>query len=115
MKTKESIIHHEKDEENIIYQKPEIININDDIDKNKNEINNNFNSENNEISKENEIITEEHKNKNINDNLEYQKFYNKNFETTYYGFFKYDPDGNERQYNINGFGIELKKNIIQKH
>ena len=50
------------------------------------------------------------KNKNINDNLEYQKFYDKNFENTYYGFFKYDPDGNERQYDINGFGIKLNKN-----
>ncbi len=47
----------EKDEENIVNKKPEIININDDNDKSKTEINN-LNPQNNEVLKENEIKAE---------------------------------------------------------
>ena len=53
----------EKTEENIIYQKPEINNINDDIDNNKDEKINNLNSEKNDISKKDETTIEENKNK----------------------------------------------------
>ena len=59
-------------------------------------------------------ITEEEeqliKSKNIDtNNLEYRKIYDKNFENTYYGFFRYDPEGNETRYEINGFGIKINK------
>ena len=59
-------------------------------------------------------ITEEEeqliKSKNVDtNNLEYRKIYDKNFENTYYGFFRYDPEGNETRYEINGFGIKINK------
>jgi len=60
-------------------------------------------------------ITEEEnkliKNKNsiIKNNLEYKKIVDKNFESTYYGYFEYFPN-EEREYKINGFGIQVKKN-----
>ena len=59
-------------------------------------------------------ITEEEekliKSKNVNlNNMAYQKITDRNFENTYYGFFKYDPNGNETMYEINGFGIKLNK------
>ena len=47
----------EKEKENIIYKKPEIININEDNDKNKTE-NNNLNSQYNEVFNENETKAE---------------------------------------------------------
>ena len=45
----------------------------------------------------------------MNNNLEYKKLYDKNFENTYYGYFLYNPDGNETIYEINGFGIKMNK------
>ena len=59
-------------------------------------------------------ITEEEekliRRKNMNNNLEYKKIIDKRFEDTYYGYFEYDPDGNEYIYKINGFGIKINKN-----
>ena len=58
-------------------------------------------------------ITEEEEklihSKNINNNLEYKKLVDKNFENTYYGYFKYDPNSSESKYKINGFGIRINK------
>ena len=59
-------------------------------------------------------ITEEEekliKAKNKDTNLEYKKIRDSNFENTYYGFFRYDPQGNETIHEINGFGIKINKN-----
>ena len=60
-----------------------------------------------QITEEEEKLIKE-KNVEIN-NLEYRKIYDKNFENTYYGYFKYDPEGNETRYEINGFGIKINK------
>ena len=60
-----------------------------------------------------QITEEEEKliiSKNVNlNNLEYKKIIDHNFENTYYGYFKYDANGNETMYEINGFGIKLNK------
>ena len=49
------------------------------------------------------------KSKNKGSALQYKKLTEKNFENTYYGYFRQDPKGNETVYEINGFGIELNK------
>jgi len=60
-------------------------------------------------------ITEEEKkliktkNSIVKNNLEYKKIIDKNFERTYYGYFEYFPN-NEKEYEINGFGIEVGHN-----
>jgi len=62
-----------------------------------------------------QIIEEEEKliktkNSIIKNNLEYKKIVDKNFERTYYGYFEYFPN-NEKEYEINGFGIEVSHNF----
>ena len=50
------------------------------------------------------------KDKNVdNDGLEYRTVVDENFQNTFYGYFKYNPDGNETIYEINGFGIKMNK------
>ena len=66
-------------------------------------LNNNFINFDMSISEDEEKLI---KSKNINNNnLTYRKIIDNNFEETLYGYFKYDPDGNEKKYEINGFGI----------
>ena len=72
-----------------------------------------FKQKNNFINFDLQITEDEEKlikskNKDIN-GLEYKKVVDKNFENTYYGYFKYNPDGNETMYEINGFGIKINK------
>ena len=50
------------------------------------------------------------KNKNIGNEFTYRTIVDKNFQSTYHGYFRYDPDGNETKYEINGFGIKVNKN-----
>ncbi len=72
-----------------------------------------FKLNNNFINFELQITEEEEKlikRKNMNNNLEYKRIINKNFECIYYGYFTYNPDGNEKMYEINGFGIQIYKN-----
>ena len=58
-------------------------------------------------------ITEEEeqliKDKNIDKSLQYRKLINKNYQDTYYGYFRYNPKGTETLYEINGFGIKINK------
>ena len=70
-------------------------------------LNQNFINFDYKITEDEENLIKE-KNTNIGD-LEYRKVYDKNFENTYYGYFRYDPDGNETRYEINGFGIKINK------
>ena len=59
-------------------------------------------------------ITEEEENlikaKNKGTNLEYKQIVDSNFQNTYYGYFRYNPDGNETMNEINGFGIKINRN-----
>ena len=71
---------------------------------NKNFINFDF-----QITEEEEKLIKE-KNKVINNGLKYRKVMNKNFESTYYGYFRFAPDRTETTFEINGFGIRLTKN-----
>ena len=48
--------------------------------------------------------------KNINSDLQFKKFVDKNYDNTYYGYVKYDPDGGESKYKVEGFGIKIDKN-----
>jgi hypothetical protein len=50
------------------------------------------------------------KNKNNGNDLIYKKLIDKNFDDTFYGYFRYDPNVEESHYKINGFGIRLNKN-----
>ena len=67
---------------------------------NKNFINFDF-----QITKEEEKLIHD---KNINSILQYKKFVDKNFDNAYYGYVKYDPDG-ESKYKIDGFGIKVDR------
>ena len=71
---------------------------------NKNFINFDF-----QISEEEEKLIKK-KNLRISNNLEYKILKNKNYGNTFYGYFKYDPEGSETKYIINGFGIEVSQN-----
>ena len=71
-------------------------------------LNNNFINFDMKISEEEEKLIKS-KNIKIND-LTYQKIKNTNFEDTYYGYFKYNPEDGEEKYEINGFGIIVNKN-----
>ena len=68
--------------------------------------NNNFINFDLQITEDEEKLI---KAKNSNTNLQYRKIIEKNFENTYYGFFKYDPEESESKYEINGFGIKMDK------
>jgi hypothetical protein len=67
-------------------------------------LNNNFINFDMKISEDEEKLIKS-KNINNNNNLTYRKIIDNNFEETLYGYFKYNPDGNEKKYEINGFGI----------
>ena len=70
-------------------------------------LNNNFINFDFQITEDEEKLI---KRKNMNNNLEYKKIIDKRFESTYYGYFTYNPDGNETSYEINDFGIKIDKN-----
>jgi hypothetical protein len=130
----------EKDEENIVNKKPEIININDDNDKSKTEINN-LNPQNNEVLKENEIKAERNRKaiekiisileeinintqKNILRNgFEIWKIYNNKIDEDY-KIAKIESDGlvdseenkkeSEKVLNINNVNDKIEHIIIEK-
>ena len=69
-------------------------------------LNNNFINFDLQITEEEEKLI---KRKNMNNNVEYKRIIDKNFECIYYGYFTYNH-GNERTFEINGFGIKIDKN-----
>ena len=72
-------------------------------------LNSNFINFDFQITEEEEKLIKS-KNSIIKNNLEYKRVEDKNFEGTYYGYFEYFPN-EEREYEINGFGIKVSKNF----
>ena len=62
-----------------------------------------------QISEEEEKLIK-NKNKAICKDLEYKKIEDSNFGNIFYGFFEYDPEGCEKKFRINGFGIKVNNN-----
>ena len=63
-----------------------------------------------QITEEEEQLIKDKNKNNTDNNLEYGKVVDSNFENTYYGYFKYYANGNETTHEINGFGIKINKN-----
>ena len=73
-------------------------------------LNNNFINFDWKITEEEEKLIKAKNKNNNNNNLIYKKLIDKRFEDIYYGYFRYDPKGEEIHYAINGFGIKINTN-----